>query len=83
MRSSAPSRAYAEAKKMGDLHVGDVHLVSIAETPPTYVALMVCQAQRGSQLSHKHLRLALQKLAQAARDLNGAYTHIIVCISRV
>lgn len=38
---------------MDDLHMGDVHLVPIAESPPTCVALMVCQAKRGSQLSHK------------------------------
>eukprot|EP00026_Physarum_polycephalum_P001249 Phypoly_transcript_01250.p1 GENE.Phypoly_transcript_01250~~Phypoly_transcript_01250.p1 ORF type:complete len:1141 (+),score=298.60 Phypoly_transcript_01250:98-3520(+) len=72
--SPAPQANYELASEMGDIHLGDAHLVQIDDS--TYVANIIVQSRdkKGniSGLIASHLELALRKVAQAAKTLHAS-----------
>lgn len=72
---------YSMAHKMGDLKMGDAHLVPVetgsdenAETRTFYVANLICQSRVGGRISAinmEKLALGLKKIALAANAMKG------------
>lgn len=79
--SQIPQKYYDKAHSMGDLHLGDVHLVPLTELAPDvvgtmYVALAICQSRKGKHGSHNfnmlQLSTCLAKIAQQAKNLEAS-----------
>src|SRR5690349_5326455 len=74
--------SYSMAHKMGDLKMGDVHLIPVesggnegdAEKRTFYVANLICQSRVGGRISAinmEKLALGLKKIALAAHTMKG------------